>query len=729
PSKSGNHPTPGVSSSLTELRVGEKVNVPGPASFPLWPGQMAKIIEGHRLKSNQYLFVRIYDAEAAAKAGPKGLGLAEGEPVGALVIGEERLIKGTEVSFYLPPTGIEVVPDAEGRLVRDAVSLERLEYCVLVGEDGRKSYVRGEAVVFPAPNQRFLERNGQRKFRAFELSEVTGLYVKVIAPYTDDDGTAHAEGEELFITGASKLYFPREEHAIIRYGQEDLHHAIAIPRGEGRYVLNRLTGEVTLVRGPVMFLPDPRKEVITRRVLSDRECALLYPGNQEALEHNRALRRARGEPTEAPRRTVADEPRAKERPATNEDGLQRSRFVPPRTITLETKYEGAVSVDVWTGYAVQVVDRRGGRRVVQGPATVLLEYDEQLEVLSLSTGVPKSHASPLSTVFLRTSGNQVSDRIELVSSDLVRTALSVKYRVRFEGTEPARWFAVDDYVKLLCDHASSLVKAAARRTTIRELRLHVTELVRDALLGEKPGGGPRAGLSFAENAMRVFDVEVLDLLVIDQDVAARLSAAEARAIDSSITLAEREAERTRREQLEAIERALLREAQTTAILRLELERDEHERRHLLEKEKRERAAALAKQEREAALEDATLALGVTERRLAVLSAERTAELTHRRSLQGLELEALDARVRAATAHAEAVGPQLVEALRRLSDDALMSTVAENFGELAAVEGRGLLETARRYLDFAPAHVLPVLRQVSDGAASKPIEIVGDPTTG
>src|SRR3990172_1411311 len=297
PATSRAHPNPGVSNTLAELAVGKKVNVAGPVSFPLWPGQMAKVIEGHRLRSNQYLWVRIYDAEEAARAGAAALGGGgggggEGENDGAprFVTGAQHLIKGTEVSFYVPPTGVEVIPDADGRRVRDAVTLQRLEYCVLVGEDGRKTYVRGEAVVFPDPSQAFFAEHGRRAFKAIELSDITGLYLKVTAPYVDEDGEAHREGEELFSTGKDKIYFPRQEHAIIRYGEQELHHAIPVPRGEGRYVLDRLSGEVTLRRGPTMLLPDPRREVVTRRVLSDREAALFYPGNDEALAHNRALR-------------------------------------------------------------------------------------------------------------------------------------------------------------------------------------------------------------------------------------------------------------------------------------------------------------------------------------------------------------------------------------------------------------------------------------------------------
>src|SRR5580658_3244259 len=35
--------------SGVELLTGRKIVVPGPASFPLWPGQRAKVVDGHEL--------------------------------------------------------------------------------------------------------------------------------------------------------------------------------------------------------------------------------------------------------------------------------------------------------------------------------------------------------------------------------------------------------------------------------------------------------------------------------------------------------------------------------------------------------------------------------------------------------------------------------------------------------------------------------------------------------
>jgi major vault protein len=221
---------------------------------------MAKVVRGHRLRSNQYLLARVYDADAAnANASTATIVDAEGneatQKTEKYYVGQLLVIKGTEVSFYMPPTGIEVIPvgGAGDEYVRDAVTLERLEYAILKDEDGEKRYVHGPAVVFPEPTEVFVEApKGGTIFRALELSPISGIYIKVIAEY-EENGKKHPIGEELFITGNEQMiYYPRPEHAMIQYDGKYMHHAIAIPEGEGRYIMNRLTGEIKTVVGPRM---------------------------------------------------------------------------------------------------------------------------------------------------------------------------------------------------------------------------------------------------------------------------------------------------------------------------------------------------------------------------------------------------------------------------------------------------------------------------------------------
>jgi len=305
PSAKNDHPPAGGVFPSPDLEVGRKINITGPCSFALWPGQMVKLVPGHHLRSNQYLLVRVYNEDEARKhwgqavIKPAGDG-AEAQPIGGapadLTVGKLFIIKGTDVSFYIPPTGVEVVADAaEGRYVREALTLERLEYAILVDENGKKRYEVGPQVVFPLPSERFVEAKddtgrASKKFRAVELNEIQGLHIKVIADYTEG-GRLHRAGDELFLTGKdTAIYFPREEHSIVRYDGRDKHFAVAVPAGEARYVMNRKTGEIRMARGPAMLLPNPVDEVIVRRVLTDRECQTWYPGNDGVLAYNRSLR-------------------------------------------------------------------------------------------------------------------------------------------------------------------------------------------------------------------------------------------------------------------------------------------------------------------------------------------------------------------------------------------------------------------------------------------------------
>ena len=191
PAKDSTHPDAAKAMNSPELNIGKKINVAGPCSFSLYPGQMTKVIQGHRLRSNQYLIARVYDADAASKSVATIVD-AEGKEVETTAtkyfVGQLLVIKGTEVSFYMPPTGIEVIAD-NGEYVRDAVTLERLEYVILKDESGSKRYVSGPSVVFPEPTETFVE-SGNKKggviFRALELSPISGIYVKVIADYVEN---------------------------------------------------------------------------------------------------------------------------------------------------------------------------------------------------------------------------------------------------------------------------------------------------------------------------------------------------------------------------------------------------------------------------------------------------------------------------------------------------------------------------------------------------------------
>jgi major vault protein len=179
-------------------------------------------------------------------------------------------------------------------------------------------------------------------------------------------------------------------------------------------------------------------------------------------------------------------------------------------------------IGVWTGYAVKIVSKTGEQRVIVGPKTALLEYDETVEPFSLSAGKPKGTKPAVRDVYLRVKANKVSDIIEEAETkDFVRVRIPISYRVNFEGDEK-KWFDVEDYVKFLCDHLRSLITNTVKKYGIEEFNLNYIDILRDAILGTTGGESKeRTGRSFEENGMRIYDVE-LGRLEIGNDGIAKL---------------------------------------------------------------------------------------------------------------------------------------------------------------------------------------------------------------
>jgi major vault protein len=721
PARDGSHPRTGALNNLPELNVGRKVNIPGPISFALWPGQMVRVIQGHHLHSNQYLVVRVYDEEGARanwkdavfKPQRSGDGAPEPEePVirpDDLTMGKLMVIKGTEVAFHMPPTGIEVVPDAAGNYVREAVTLERLEYCILLDEDGNKRFIRGPAVVFPRPTEGFVERGGARKFRAIELSETSGIYVKVIAPY-EEGGVAHKVGDELFITGKEQMiYFPRTEHAVIKYSDNETHHAIAIPAGEGRYVLDRRTGRISLKRGPAIYLPDPRHEVIVRRVLDPRSVALWFPGNADALAVNQQLATLKRSQTEGEHLVdreqqrlaakVAPAQRADEKAASTfagDDFTRSQNFARPRTLVLDTKYDGAVSIDVWTGYAVLVVSRTGERRVIAGPHTHLLEYDETLQPMELSTGTPKTDEKVARTVYLRALNNKVSDVVEAETRDLCRVQLTLSYRVNFEG-DSARWFNVENYVKFLTDHLRSLLRHAVKQYGVEEFYSRAVTILRDVILGAQADGGKRAGRSFDENGMRVYDVEVLGVTLGDASIATMLVEAQHAAVEQTLTLAAEQRRLELARQTEDTRQKVAELQASTRLAELTVKLRELGRVRELQSAEVEAESALRRQRFEAQQAEQTLVDAIQHSELARKRAAAAVDLDVAKVKLDHELARIGAEVHALVEKAGAVSPDLIAALQSFGDRALAERMAESMGPLAILGGESVADVLGRLL--------------------------------
>lgn len=720
PTKDGSHPNVGAASVAPELLYGRKVNIRGPVSFALYPGQMAKVVKGHALRTNQYLLARVYEADEANKNQGKVVD-AEGKEIENTVTncvnGQILVIKGTDISFYIPPTGIEVIPinnDANKGYVREAVTLERLEYCILKDEDGNKRYVHGPKVVFPEPTETFVTSpKGGFIFRAIELSKISGIYVKVIAEYDDEDGTHHPVGEELFITGDDQMiYYPRPEHAIISYDNKLMHHAIAIPEGEGRYIMNRLTGEIATVKGPAMYLPDPRTEVVVKRKLTNSQCALWYPGNNEALEYNRSLNEKAVEKGVVAATDVLNNLTAYSASYSTASTLANleakanisrgTSYTKPRTITLDNKYDGVVSIDVWTGYAVDVVSKNGDRKVICGPQTILLDYDQTLEVLQMSTGKPKTTDRLIKTVFLRHENNKISDIIEIETKDFVKANIKVSYCVSFDRDYMNKWFSIDNYVKYLCDRERSIIKRMAKNYTIEEFYQNYSTLIRNYAIDDIDNNTSEAdskkkpGRFFKENGMFVYDCEVLDIDV-DNDVEELLLKHQNEMIAKSLELSDAERRIAVISKLAEAEQKEQELRSQQVINKLELQRTETMTKLDMQSEANRKKEAEQQAIKQAECDMSVLTDALHEAKLTREKKEADAEIAHKQALVAIEKAKQEAYADTVKKVMNSIQPGLIEALIANGNAELMKTLADGIAPYALANGESSADVVDRLM--------------------------------
>lgn len=624
------------------LKNGTRKMIPGPCSFWLRPGQRCEVRDAHELGSSQYLVVKVYgevDREApyytitAMSAAIRETTddtdaekLSDADSEIELTRGQLIVIRGLDTQFYIPPTGLDIVPDTsidsdgtrldaraaaemlkqvesiatpepapeittnamiaaeevafeeqldddeeyyrevqkraprsrnrnkkskaspppppplqqqrrmpaapmpkggggglladagpsssmvlgniaqipafrqavekearKARLVRDAVVLGEKEYCVIINADGKRQIKVGPARVFPGPYDQFqYEGSDNRVYEAYELLPQRALWVRFIAPMPKSQLAKHLPrnvkleqehyepGDELLITGVNTFFFPFNEIEILSpangqpiFGNNHSKvfiEAIGIDQKSGIYCSDLATGEVKLVRGKRSYLVDPRKEVhIPRRV--------------PPKDWNNWI--AFGE-----KHKIAREP--------INTWWALSIIVPPNTACLATS--------------------ANSQRVIEGPCVTLLEYEERLVPLQLSTGVPKNEDNALETCFLRVVGNRVSDAITVETADFVEVMVRVSYSVTFQREKKNLWFGTENYVQVMCEHLRSLVRNICRTRSLIDLWPKLPTLIRDTILGKKDGDNARPGRAFHEYGFVVTEVEVLSSQIRDQNI-------------------------------------------------------------------------------------------------------------------------------------------------------------------------------------------------------------------
>jgi len=752
PAKDDVHPKSGLNSKQ-ELQIGKKINIQGPIDFALFPGQMCKVVKGHHLRTNQYLIVRVYDEDSAKEKWHDGVMKTVGEGENQqqvkaidekeITMGKLFVIKGTNVSFYIPPTGVEVLTDEKNNYVQEAVTLERLDYCMLLDEDGNKEYVIGPAVVFPKPTQRFIkDKNGHRKYRAITLNELSGLYINVIADYEDSTGK-HKAGEELFITGKEQpIYYPKEEHAIIKYGKKMKHYAIAVPRGEGRYVMDRNTGDIKLITGPTMLLCDPRTEIIIKRVLNIKNVQCWFPGNEEALNYNVSMSVLKKDASyitdesasayfasnmtpdslessltyASPSRKSTHKNFIRETSGEGQPGDEINRgstFSKPRAISLESsKYDGAVRINVWRGYSICVESTSKESKVIIGPATKLLEYDEDLVTMELSRSSEsgaKTDDDKLLTPYLRILNNRISDRVDVVTKDMCEVTVRLSYMVNFREEDKNKWFDVENYVQFICERTRSMIQRMAKQHGVERFYQEHIDLIRDLILDkqtttkteqetpENKKQAPVQGRYFSENGMYISDVEISSCELSDDDIENMLDTAQAEIIGQTLMNAEQDRKLAFAQKEESTKRKIADEESRTRQNEQELEKIELGKilDIKLKMIENDNIIETAKEEQKEKMQG--IYSKIAEFKRDRISLENKIEQESRTAMLEIDAKMLLEENKAFAERFKAVTPDLIQALKDMGDKNLIVETSKNLSLQSILADKNITEILQKAL--------------------------------
>lgn len=230
------------------------------------------------------------------------------------------------------------------------------------------------------------------------------------------------------------------------------------------------------------------------------------------------------------------------------------------------------------------------------------------------------------------------------------------------------------------------MRAAVRRTPIERFHAASTDVLRGAVLGEKQDG-KRAGREFEENGLVVYDVEVLSVAILDEDVETLLTEAQRGAITAEVAR-KREAQRLEAEQAkEAVTRAIA-EAQTqTLAVETQLEAAR-------------RALAVAKAQAKAEVTHLDL-LSKAKAEAEALELSSQAKTAARAREAELDAKALADQTKAFEAQMAALAPELIATLKALGNQQLAAALTENLSPLAILGGESVADVAARLLSHLP----------------------------
>jgi major vault protein len=361
-------------------------------------------------------------------------------------------------------------------------------------QEGRRKVISGPDVFFLEPGE-VLEGEIRSKH---VLSERQGLKLEALDDFTDRLATGTSvsrKAGDTWVIRGPQTYVPNDKVKILQEIQ-----AISLGQGEGLYVRDLRTGRVQLIEGPCQFMLDAWQELHEKRLSSEAEAILSHQDYQPEAARQTMLR-------------VSGSP-----PALPED---RTR---------------AIVLRIEDNHAVLINDfETNTSRVAYGPAKVMLKPYEDVAVLDLSGGTPKK-AKQIKVLFLHLGPDFSTDLFEVATKDHARLRIKLSYKWQFERTgDPEKdrvIFRVNDFVGYVCENLASRIRQTAAENDFETFHKSASTLIRRAIFGVDETGRARKERLFAENMLRIIDIDIKDISPVDEKTAQKLH----EAIDTNIQI-------------------------------------------------------------------------------------------------------------------------------------------------------------------------------------------------
>jgi len=536
--------------------------------------------------------------------------------------GEEWLVTSEDTETYIPDVYEELVTEVK------LTTLNNRQYCVVLDpivrgkqQFGQKEMRKGEASFFLRPGEK-LEKGIQN---VYVLTEEEALLLRAKEEYVESD-KKHMPGDRWMIYGPCD-YVPPVQVEFVEKRKK-----IPLDSNEGIYVRDINTGKVRSVIGQ-SYLLSPYEELWQKELPKQIEDLLAQLGV-----------------------------------------MNRDKS---RVVTLRAPHNTAI----------QIYDYKDKQsRVVFGPDRVMLGADEHFTILSLSGDKPK-RPHVIKALALQLGPDFMTDIITVETSDHARLSLKLSYNWFFEidiktqqtrDLDGAKIFQVPDFVGDACKAVAARVRGAVAAITFDNFHKNSAKIIRSAVFGIDDNQKVKNRFVFTANNLVITNIDIQSVEPVDMRTKDSLQKSVQLAIEittkSQEANARHEAERLEQEAKGRLERQKINdeaEAEKARKRLIELQAESASVEAAGQATADAKAKATAQQiEGEAAVKQAGLKAQaltiVSEAGLAQTKARHTAEVTHQKKINALEIEKASALANIETQKfrdiVTAIGPKTISAI-------------------------------------------------------------------